>query len=120
MGDVYCKICGEPWDVWSVKEDFSEKERKKFYEGKGCPACKGKPTYYCENCGKYFKGWMDFEREFPGAEEEVKRLIWEEKKCPYCFGKLKKVRFTTSYFDSVVENDGAIEDVLNVDVLSLL
>ena len=102
-----------------MREDFSEKERKEFFEGRGCPACKGKPTYYCENCDEYFKGWMSFE-DFPGVEDEVEKLIWEERKCPYCFGKLRRVRFTARYFDSIVENDGAIEDVLNVNVLELL
>ena len=31
MSDVYCRNCGEPWDVWSVKEDFTEEEREKFF-----------------------------------------------------------------------------------------
>ena len=113
--DIYCRNCGEPWDILSVKEDFSEDERKKFFEGKGCPACKGKPTYYCESCGEYFKGWMMRDM----TDEEIE-LIWKLKKCPNCLGKLKRVNYTASYFDSIVESDGAIEEVLNVNVLELL
>ena len=39
--DLFCQVCGEPWDIQSVEHyDFSDSERKKFHAGKGCPACK--------------------------------------------------------------------------------
>lgn len=42
MGDMLCKICGEPWDSYGVRHDFTAAERVRFYNGKGCPCCKGK------------------------------------------------------------------------------
>lgn len=119
--DVYCRVCGEPWDVWSLKEDFTESERKQFLEGKGCPACGGKTTYYCENCGEYFKAWMirDFYDDYGELADEIVKSIWDDKKCPFCGTELKRVTFS-KYGESLVENSGAIEDVLNVSVLDLL
>ena len=26
MVDVYCKVCGEPWDTLDIREKFTEKE----------------------------------------------------------------------------------------------
>lgn len=40
--DVYCKRCGEPYDVDSLSFDFTSQERKDFHAGISCPACKGK------------------------------------------------------------------------------
>lgn len=42
MGDMLCKVCGEPWDGYGVRHDFTAAERLQFYNGKGCPCCKGK------------------------------------------------------------------------------
>ncbi|MHA1882580.1 MAG: hypothetical protein ACTSUO_06005 [Candidatus Thorarchaeota archaeon] len=40
--DVYCKVCGEPWDAYGVFHgDMTVEERKMFLDGKGCPCCKG-------------------------------------------------------------------------------
>ena len=39
--DIYCKVCGEPWDVMDIREEFTEEEKKRFFSGQGCPACKG-------------------------------------------------------------------------------
>jgi hypothetical protein len=42
MGDMICKVCGEPWDAYGVRHDFTAAERTFFLNGKGCPCCKGK------------------------------------------------------------------------------
>jgi len=44
MGDIHCRICGEPWDAYGVSNgDMSEKEAKAFRMGLGCPCCEGEP-----------------------------------------------------------------------------
>lgn len=41
--DVYCKRCGEPWDLYGVQHtDFDAGERRRFWDGQGCPSCYGK------------------------------------------------------------------------------
>jgi len=41
--DLICNVCGEPWDSWGVSHgDMTKRERKIFYEGKGCPSCLSK------------------------------------------------------------------------------
>ena len=40
--DIYCYVCGEPWDMGSLNEDMSPKEKADFLKGEGCPCCKGK------------------------------------------------------------------------------
>ena len=41
--DVYCKRCGEPWDLYGVQHgDMTEEERDRFWKGEGCPSCFGK------------------------------------------------------------------------------
>ncbi len=43
--DVYCKRCGEPWDLDGVEHgDMTDDERRRFWSGGGCPACYGKPV----------------------------------------------------------------------------
>lgn len=37
--DVYCKRCGEPWDLFEISSEFSSEERDKFWKGEGCPCC---------------------------------------------------------------------------------
>lgn len=39
-GDLVCNICGEPRDSWGVNHgDMTKREKKRFYQGKGCPCC---------------------------------------------------------------------------------
>lgn len=46
--DVYCKRCGEPWDLYGVEHgDMTPVERKRFWAGMGCPSCYGKPIEKC-------------------------------------------------------------------------
>jgi len=120
MADIYCKVCGEPWDSFEVRDSFSEEEKKQFFGGKGCPCCHGVETYYCENCDRFFKAWMDFSEDFPGLEEDIKKMIWKDHKCPYCLGKLKKAVFVKEFFGSLVSHDGEIEDVIKVNVLDFI
>lgn len=43
MGDITCRICGEPWDAYGVYNgDMTEEEKQIFLKGLGCPCCKGK------------------------------------------------------------------------------
>lgn len=43
--DVYCKRCGEPWDLYGVEHgDMTDDERRRFWAGEGCPRCYGKPV----------------------------------------------------------------------------
>lgn len=56
MGDIKCRICGEPWDSYGVHEslridgdgDMTASEAKMLLEGRGCPSCKGIPPVYCK------------------------------------------------------------------------
>jgi len=41
--DIYCKRCGEPWDVCGVFDgDMTPAERERILNGEGCPCCYGK------------------------------------------------------------------------------
>lgn len=43
--DVYCKRCGEPFDLYGVNNgDMTLSERDHFWAGEGCPCCYGKPA----------------------------------------------------------------------------
>lgn len=49
MGDIHCKVCGEPWDSYGVHhhEDMDAREANMLLSGRGCPSCKGKPVVDC-------------------------------------------------------------------------
>jgi len=56
--DVYCKRCGEPWDVYGVEHgDMDDHERRRFWAGEGCPSCFGKEPctadYDCDECPEF-------------------------------------------------------------------
>lgn len=40
--DLYCKRCGEPWELDYVMHEMSPEEKQAFLRGEYCPACKGK------------------------------------------------------------------------------
>jgi hypothetical protein len=53
--DVYCKRCGEPWDLYGVQHgDMTATERDRFWAGEGCPSCCGKEPCHssspCDEC----------------------------------------------------------------------
>jgi len=120
MVDVYCKNCGEPWDVLSLDEDFTEEERKMFFKGKGCPACKGIPTMYCEKCKQTFKGWMQRRLIEEYGDKVVIDLIWKEKICPECCSKLKVAKFDEEFIESLIDCDGAVENVTGESILDYI
>lgn len=75
--DLYCKRCGEPWELDSVYHgDFSPEEKESFLKGTGCPACRGKEectkTINCSECdeseeymsGSFRCGGKKFKRPF--------------------------------------------------------
>ena len=37
--DLYCKRCGEPYDMDHVSFEMEPLERIRFYDGDGCPSC---------------------------------------------------------------------------------
>lgn len=43
--DVRCAVCGEPWDIYYINHEMEEDDwdKEDFYNGKGCPCCKGNP-----------------------------------------------------------------------------
>mgnify|MGYP001568827145 CR=1 FL=1 len=41
MADLYCRRCGEPWDMDYVNYEMTPLERVHFKDGKGCPTCFG-------------------------------------------------------------------------------
>lgn len=49
MGDIKCRICGEPWEECGLSDSMNRLEVEKFRKGTGCPCCGfGK---LCPNCG---------------------------------------------------------------------
>jgi len=71
MGDVYCKVCGEPWDIAGVlpalhgredEADMTKEEAEMLLSGKGCPCCKGKPRDRTFD-DEYFQGLLEVDGE---------------------------------------------------------
>lgn len=42
--DLYCRRCGEPYDMDHVNFEMTTLERIHFKDGEGCPSCYGKPV----------------------------------------------------------------------------
>jgi len=42
MPDLYCRRCGEPWDMDYVNFEMTAVERIHFKDGDFCPSCEGK------------------------------------------------------------------------------
>jgi len=38
--DYFCSLCGEPWDKHHIKHELTPHQRKQFFDGNGCQACK--------------------------------------------------------------------------------
>jgi hypothetical protein len=51
MGDIICRVCGEPWDAYGVimslrkpeGDDLTPQEARDLLAGRGCPCCRGQP-----------------------------------------------------------------------------
>lgn len=44
MGDLLCRVCGEPWDAYGLHHgDVMAWEARLFKAGAGCPSCEGIP-----------------------------------------------------------------------------
>ena len=39
--DLYCQICGEPYEHYHVMHDMDKEEQKQFLNGEGGDACNG-------------------------------------------------------------------------------
>ena len=37
--DLYCRRCGEPFELLGITDDFTDEEKKRFWSGEGCPCC---------------------------------------------------------------------------------
>jgi len=68
MGDVYCRVCGEPWDVAEVLaalkgrgDALTKEEAERLLEGKGCPCCKSREKGSHED--EYYNGLMEIDGE---------------------------------------------------------
>ena len=40
--DLYCQVCGEPFEHYPVVHDMDANERREFLGGFGCDRCKGR------------------------------------------------------------------------------
>ena len=41
MGDIYCAVCGEPWDAYGVYHgDMTEEEKENFLAGRDAQSAK--------------------------------------------------------------------------------
>ena len=72
MGDIICKVCGEPWDYWGVmlairgredEADMTKEEAEMLLSGKGCPACKGKPRDNKDHSEEYYSSLVEADGE---------------------------------------------------------
>lgn len=54
MSDIYCTVCGEPWDAYGVRHgDMPPAEARQFLAGQGCPSCDfGRTCPYCGGSGR--------------------------------------------------------------------
>ena len=66
MGDIYCAVCGEPWDAYGVYHgDMTEEEKENFLAGRGCPVCKGRKPRDINNLVKFLLSVTDGTDEDP-------------------------------------------------------
>lgn len=140
MGDLFCKKCGEPWDVGHVYEEMSEAEREILLKGEGCPSCGfGSYCSVCKGAKKLvFRVFKNSEITSEELEEEVDRYVkafWDEvrwgnfevtaefkgdkvyivKVCQRCNGTGKPMGGDDDeYYGGLVDNDGDLIDVMEV------
>lgn len=121
MVDIYCKKCGEPWDLAEIidalnrRGDMTKEEAEKILRGEGCPCCGfGKYCPSCKGTGKCpecdgmgiekFKDWI--------TNSYIERTCtWcsGTGKCSRCSGTGKlKENHDGEYYSGLVEADGEI------------
>jgi len=103
--DIYCPRCGEPWDVFSLREDMTWEERKRFKKGEGCPICYGK--WVCPRCLHIRKSLTlpeEFLKQYPGRCE----LCWNipDENLEKFQDRMAKIRAAFSLLDPDTDPDG--------------
>uniref|UniRef100_A0A6M3X615 Uncharacterized protein n=1 Tax=viral metagenome TaxID=1070528 RepID=A0A6M3X615_9ZZZZ len=80
MGDILCRICGEPWDAGARHGgDMTAGEYRMLIRGEGCPACKGKrPEGRAINDIEFIES-LDANTDGDEALDAAMKLEFEEK-----------------------------------------
>lgn len=125
MGDIYCKVCGEPWDSYGVHQslrpdgdgDMEPAEAKMLLSGRGCPGCKGKQVV---DCGMPEANEWAF--PFSLYSKECEHYDWGRCKAEKCiketdYRKPRKPISGMQFASSVVDNDDEdpIEAIAKMD-----
>lgn len=86
MGDIRCRMCGEPWDSYGVRNgDMTEAEAEKFLAGEGCPSCDfGKSCPQCSGTGKKSDS---YDRENCCRNGRI--LVWSPNRSNYTYSNSK-------------------------------
>ncbi len=77
MSDIYCAICGEPWDAYGVYHgDMDEDERSRFLSGAGCPCCRFGHKTSANDRGSVLQQFMrEAESEIAASDEEPLTIL---------------------------------------------
>jgi hypothetical protein len=60
LPDISCALCGEPWDNWTVVNEWPPDQARKLKTGKGCPRCGfGALCPDCNGSGRWQTGCTD-------------------------------------------------------------
>jgi hypothetical protein len=60
LPDITCALCGEPWDNWTVVNEWLPDQAKKLKTGRGCPCCGfGTLCPECNGSGRWQTGCPD-------------------------------------------------------------
>lgn len=108
--DVYCRVCGEPWDYYGVKHgDMTPEEAERFLRGEGCPSCRfGEVCPSCKGTGKKRCDYC-----FSGCECCDGGFIPVEP-CPRCGGTGKpQRRHDEEFVESLMDASDDADEVLN-------
>ena len=58
VGDIKCRVCGEPYEFYGFIDDFSKKELDNLLNGKGCPSCGGTKPEGAKDYGERTLDWI--------------------------------------------------------------
>lgn len=84
-GDLYCNVCGEPWNGYGVLHgDMTQEESIKFIDGLGCPSCtlkkerssdRMKKQEPCaQRIGEHLQGRLEDIKDILKAEDQIEAL----------------------------------------------